>query len=252
MSTRLLSLTFAAAGLAPAAEVHFGVAGITPVETARIGAFCPADAAAAAAPCEVTLLFHTLSGRVVKQSTLTLEPDTGGFLDLRAADLGLTARRGEIIPCLRVGRGTTVGSLQILDNLTLRTRILTSWGDRPVPQSGEVHFGLAGITPYDTARIGAFCPAGLTRTEPAEPCEVTLLFHTLSGRVAKQSTVTLQPDTGVFLDLIAGELGLTARRGEIIPCLRVGRGAAAASFELIDTLTALTTVLTLPAAPVSP
>ena len=50
--------------------------------------------------------------------------------------------------------------------------------------------------------------------------------------------MTLQPGTGRFLDLRAAEMGLTARRGEIVPCIRVGHGAAVATFELIDTLPA--------------
>jgi hypothetical protein len=232
-----------------AAQVDYGLLGITQVETSRISAYCAEESTE---PCQVEFHFHDVRGRIVKQSTVTLQPGTAGFLDLTGADLGLTARRGEIVPCIRVLRGSAFTSLQQFDNFTQRTRLFTNWGDRALPLAGEAHFGLAGITPFDTARLSAFCSEAATRTGAAEPCEVTFIFHASGGRVFKQSTITLEPGTSGFLDLRAAEIGLTFRRGEIIPCIRVGRGVAVASYESIDTLTGLTLTSGYPAALITP
>src|SRR5262245_19302649 len=138
-----LVVTLAAARVAPAAEVFFSQTRITSLDIARIGVFCLSDANAAGAPepCAVALHFHDLRGNILKQAEMMLLPDTGGFLDLRFSEMGLTSRQGEIIPCLRVERGIAVGSVELFDAFAFRTRILTSWGDRPTPKSGEVHVG---------------------------------------------------------------------------------------------------------------
>ena len=229
-------------------------AGITPIETARLGAYCSDEPVGGlpASPCLVILIFHDLTGRVLKQSSETLQPGTGGHLDLRTSDFGLTARRGEIIPCLRVAGGAAFGNVQIFDNFSQRTRVMTNHADRLQARTGELHFGLAGITPFDTLRLNAFCPDEATRAGGAEPCDVTFIFHNNAGRILKQATVTLQPGKAGFLDVRAAEIGLTARRGEVIPCIRVARGGAIANFEMIDTFTSLTLLLANPAAPMTP
>ena len=115
-----------------------------------------------------------------------------------------------------------------------------------------MHFGLAGITPFDTLRLNAFCPDEATRTTGAEPCDVSFIFHNNAGRILKQATITLQPGSAGFLDARAAELGLTARRGEMIPCVRVARGSVISNLEMIDTFTGLTLLLANPAAPMTP
>ena len=62
----------------------------------------------------------------------------------------------------------------------------------------------------------------------------------------------MQPGKAGFVDMRASEVGLTARRGEIQPCIRVERGGAIANFEMIDTFTGLTLLLANPAAPMAP
>ena len=239
---------------AAAAEIHFGVAGITPTETARLGAFCSDEPIGGLppAPCIVTFLFHDPAGRILKQSSETLQPGTGGHLDLRTSDFGLTARRGEIIPCVKVAGGAAFGNVQIFDNFNQRTRVMTNYADRLQARTGELHFGLAGITPVDTLRLNALCPSDPTRTDVAEPCDVTFIFHNNAGRILKQATITLQPGKAGFLDVRASEFGLTARRGEIQPCIRVARGGVVANFEMIDTFTGITLLLANPAAPMTP
>ena len=81
---------------------------------------------------------------------------------------------------------------------------------------------------------------------------MSFIFHNNAGRILKQATVTLQPGKSGFLDVRASEFGLTARRGEIQPCIRVGRGGVIANFEMIDTFTGLTLLLANPAAPMTP
>ncbi len=243
MSLRIVFLTLTCLSAMPAAELNFGLTGITPLETARLAAFCSDDASRIGiGPCDVTFEFHDSRGRTLKQTTITLDPGTGGSFDLTASETGPAGNRLEIIPCILVGRGAAFASYQVFDNLTQRTRIFANWQDPPNPLSGEIHFGSFGITAFDTSRLNAVCPAAdVTRTP--EPCDVTFIFHDARGRILKQSTMTLDPGASAFLDLRGSEAGLNVRRGEIIPCFRVGRGAIVGTVETIDNLTGLTLVL---------
>jgi hypothetical protein len=117
---------------------------------------------------------------------------------------------------------------------------------------GEVHFGLAGLTGADTARLNALCVNTPTREGGSEPCEVAFIFHTAEGRVLKQSSMTLMPGTGGFLDFRTAEVGLPVRRGEIVPCVRVARGAALSTLEVFDTFSGLGNVLAHGAAALAP
>ena len=182
---------------------------------------------------------------------MTLLPGTGGSLDLRSSEIG-SARRVEIIPCLKVASGAAFGNVQIFDNFLQRTRVLTNYADRLQPRTGELHVGTVGITGFDTARLNAFCPADPTRTGGGDPCDVTFIFHDNAGRIFKQARMMLSPGKAGFLDLRAAETGLTARRVEADPCFRVGGGGAIMNFEMIDTLTGLTLLLANPAAPMMP
>jgi hypothetical protein len=243
MKTRVIWLTLlsAAMGLA-ATEADFGLVGITGFENARLAAFC--DGSVVPAPCEVSFEFHDLQGRTLKHATLTLQPGTGGFLDFTAERAATVPARIEIDPCLKVLSGAALVSLEIFDTFSQRTRILINWGDRSQARSGDIDFGLAGITSFDTGRLGAFCEADGSVVPP--PCDVTFEFHDINGRTLKQSRLTLQPETGGFVDLKWQEIGSTARRVEIDPCFKVAGGAVVASFAVIDN-SGLTVAQTYPA-----
>lgn len=236
-------LTFATAAAGMAADFHFGPIQIASFETARLTAYCDGSVM----PCEVTFLFVHGSGRLLKQATLTIQPGTSGFLDLAAAQSGVA---GPVLiePCWKVTRGAVFASLEVFDVFSLRSRILINWGDRSVPQSGDVDFGLAGITPFDTARIGVFCPAEPdTPGRPPVACDVTFEFHDAQGRLLKQTRTTLQPGTSGSADLRWAEAGGTSRRIEINPCWTVAGGSAVGTFAVIDTFSGLTIAQAFPA-----
>lgn len=228
---------FLTASFALAGEADFGLTGIGALQTARLAALCSEDSLTS---CDVTFEFHDINGRILKQDRMQLVPGSGGTSDLPSLP-GLFASRLEIDPCIKVERGLAVASLQIMDNLTGRTNVFVNWADGSVSKLRDLDFGVTGITALDTARLSAYCEADETRS--AESCDVTLEFHDLQGRTVKQSRVTLQSGTGIFVDLKLAETRTSARRFEIDPCVKVGRGTAIGSFELIDTFTGRSTVL---------
>jgi hypothetical protein len=59
-----------------------------------------------------------MQGNLLKQSQMILQPDTGGFVDLRWEEAKSTARRVEINPCFTVARGAAVGTFAVVDNFT--------------------------------------------------------------------------------------------------------------------------------------
>ena len=241
MQVVLLTLATAAAGMA--ADFHFGPIQIASFENARLTAYCDGSVM----PCEVTFLFVHGTGRLLKQATMTIQPGTSGFLDLAAAQSGI-AGLVQADPCWKVTRGAALVSLEVFDVFSLRTRILINWGDRSVPRSGEIDFGLAGITPFDTARISAFCPAQQdTPGRGPVACDVTFEFHDAQGRLLKQTDITLQPGTSGFADLRWSETRTPSRRVEIEPCSKVAGGAAVATFSVIDTFSGLTIAHAYPA-----
>ena len=61
-------------------DIDFAPAGLGPTETARLGAFCPADERFAA-PCNLTFEIHDENGRILKQSNATIRPGASAFLD---------------------------------------------------------------------------------------------------------------------------------------------------------------------------
>jgi hypothetical protein len=245
MNLRLIWLAFATAVIASSAtKADFGLIGIKAFENARLTAFC--DGSVAPNPCAITLEFHDIGGNTLKQSTLTLQPGTGGFLDFTASASGFG---GPVLinPCFDVLRGAAFASLEVFDVFTLRTRILINWGDRSLAKTGDVDFGLAGITRSDTARLGAFCEADGSVAPP--PCDITFEFHDIQGNAIKQSRMTLQPDTGGFLDLKWSETGTTARRVELSPCFKVavGGGPAVGTLAVVDNFSGLTLAQAYPA-----
>jgi hypothetical protein len=237
----------------PVLHGAFGLIGLLPHETARLNAFCDGSVmptpSAAATPCEATLEFHDINGRLLQHSELTLRPGTGGFLDQTPPPSG-DRTAAQIIPSWRFTRGNAVASLELFDSSSLRTRLLIDWGDGAVARTGEADFGLAAITPFDNGHLGAFCPAaeGDGSVTPA-PCDVMFEFHDSTGRMLKQSSMTLRPGTGGFLDLTWPDTGSTARRVEINPGLKVIRGAAVATFAIVDSTTGLTITQTYPVIP---
>jgi hypothetical protein len=242
----LALLTPFTATLGMAADFHFGTIQIAPFENARLTAYCNADSAT---PCDITFLFVHMTGRVLKQTSMTIQPGNSGFLDLPAVQTGVSGPV-EIIPCWKVAQGAVLASLEVFDVFSMRTRILINWGDRSVPRSGDVDFALAGLTPFDTARISAFCPNDQLTPGLLLPasCDVVFEFHDAQGRLLKQARTTLQPGTGGFADLRWQEAGGTGRRVEIVPCWKVTGGAAVGNFSLIDTFSGLTIAHAYPAA----
>jgi hypothetical protein len=233
---KIICLALATAALAAAAtEADFGLIGITAFEDARLTAYC--DGSVAPIPCAIMLAFHDINGRTLKETTLTLQPGMGGFLDFTPPQSGSPV---QIQPCFKVLRGAARASLEVFDIYSQRTRILINWGDRSMAATGDVDFALAGITPFDTARLGAFCQGDGSVMPP--PCDITFEFHDLQGRVLKTSRMTLQPDTGGFLDLKWSETGSTSRRVELSPCFKVavGGGPAVGTLAVVDNFTGLT------------
>ena len=212
-------------------------------ENAQLTAYC--DGSVAASPCDFTLTFHDVNGRTLKQATLTLQPGTGGFLDFTPSP-AILGSPNELDPCVKVLRGAGFASLEIFDMFTQRTRILLNWGDRSLPRTGDIDFALAGITPFHTARLGAYCEGEGSVMPP--PCDVTLEFHDIQGRLLKQSRMTLQPDTGGFLDLRWLETGSPSRKVEIQPCIKVAGGAAIGTLAIVDNFSGLTLTQAYPAA----
>jgi hypothetical protein len=245
MNIRVVCLALAMGALAAAAtEADFGLIGITGFENARLTADC--DGSVVPGPCAITLTFHDINGRTLKEATLTLQPGTGGFLDFTPAQ-GAFGVPVLLDPCVKVLRGAAFLSLEVFDTFTQRTRILINWGDRSLARTGDVDFAVAGITSFDTARLGAFCEADGSVMPP--PCDVTLEFHDLQGNLLKQSRMTLQPDTGGFLDLRWSETRSISRRVELDPCVKVAvsGGPAVGTFAIVDNFIGLTLVQAYPA-----
>ena len=248
MKTQRLAIRFGlaffltvVAGLA-ANEVEFGLIGLTPLETARLTAYC--DGSVTPIPCEVTFTFHHAGGRTLKQSTMTIQPGATGFLDLTAAQTGISGLV-QADPCWKISRGAALASLEVFDVVSQRTRILSNWGDRSVPRTGDIDFAVAGITAFDTLRLGAYCEGDGSVTP--SPCSMVYEFHDANGRLVKQGRMTLQPETGGFADLRFAEAGGTGRRAEIDPCWKVERGNIVASLAVVDNFTGLTLTQAYPA-----
>src|SRR5204862_4598687 len=101
MNRRLVFLAFTTAALASAADANFGLIGIARFETARLTAYC--DGSVTPTPCDITFEFHDIGGRTLKQAAMTLQPGTGGFVDLTPAETGI-AGMVQIDPCWKVLR----------------------------------------------------------------------------------------------------------------------------------------------------
>src|SRR5689334_1436899 len=226
-----VTLLCALTGLAAAADVHFGPTGISAQETARLNAFC--DGSVVPSPCQVTFEFRSPEGRMLLSRTITLQPGTGGFLDLPAERAGIVRGFGQIDPCWDIQLGAAFASLEVFETGNQRTRLLINWGDRSVPRTGDIDFAPAGITPSDTARLSAYCPAD--ERAGGTPCSVLFEFHDSAGRTLKQSEQRIAPGGIAFADFHFAEAASKGRRVTIEPCMRVGDGGAVvATMAIID------------------
>ncbi|SPE27409.1 hypothetical protein SBA3_1350006 [Candidatus Sulfopaludibacter sp. SbA3] len=135
-------------------------------------------------PATSLFRFFDIRGGTLKQTSMVLQPGTGAFLDYRLTGGGSSP--ADIAPCIKVLRGVALASLEVSDIFIQRTRILINWGDRPAPQSGDVDFGLAGLRPFETMRLSAFCEADVSVMPP--PCDITFAFHGSAGGLAAGCT----------------------------------------------------------------
>jgi hypothetical protein len=217
-------------------DADFGMIGVTPFETAHLNAFC--DGSVVPVPCDVTFEFHDIRGGTLKQVSMVLQPETTGFADFGLASPVSFANRVEVIPCIKVLRGTAQPSLELMENFTHRTRMLITWSSGAMARSNaDVDFGAAGITIYDTARMGASCQGDST---DAVPCDVTFEFHDANGRTLKSARMSIAPGTAASLDLTFANTAASAGRVTIDPCWTVASGAAVLSLQILDEFSGLT------------
>jgi hypothetical protein len=236
MKFHILSALLISTLPALASDANFGMVGITSFETARLNAFC--DGSVVPAPCDVTFEFHDLRGGTLKQASMVLQPETTGFVDFSLATAATVANRAEIIPCVKVLRGTAQPSLELLENFTHRTRLLITWSSGAIARSNaDADFGAAGITTFDTARMGASCQGEST---DAVACDVTFEFHDANGRTLKSARMTIAPGAAAYLDLTFANTATAAGRVTIDPCWTVASGAAVLDLQIIDTFSGFT------------
>lgn len=105
--------------------------------------------------------------------------------------------------------------------------------------AAEADFGMIGVTPFETARLNAFCDGSVVPT----PCDVTFEFHDIKGNTLKQASLTLQPEASGFVDFALTTLAALPGRVEIRPCIKVLRGTAQSSLELVENFTQRTRLL---------
>jgi hypothetical protein len=243
MKLHIASALLISALPALAFDADFGLIGITSFETARLNAFC--DGSVVPAPCDVTFEFHDQRGGTLKQASMVLQPNTVGFLDFSLATAAF-ASRVEIEPCFKVLRGTAQPTLELMENFTHRTRLLITWGSGAMARSNaDVDLGAAGITAFDTARMGASCEGGST---DAVPCDVTFEFHDANGRTLNSARMTIAPGASAFLDLTLANTATAGGRVTLQPCFKVATGAAVLDLQIIDTFSGFTLAQGYPAA----
>lgn len=230
-----LVLTALALAALPAAamDADFGAIGITQYDTARLNGFC--DGSVVPTPCDIIFEFHDLSGRTLKTVSMIVQPETTGFVDFSVPAASLFPSRVEINPCFKVLRGTAQPTLELMENFTQRTRILTTWSGGALPKSGgDVDFGAAAITRFDTARMSASCQ------DDGPACDVAFEFHDANGATLKASRVSIAPGATAFLDLHFADTGAAGGRVTIDPCWTVATGAAVLNLQTIDTFSGFT------------
>lgn len=243
-----LSALAIAALPAMASDADFGLIGITSFETARLNAFC--DGSVVPTPCDITFEFMDVNGRVLKQVSMILQPETTGFVDFSLpATTAALPSRVEIAPCWTVLRGTAQASLELIENFTQRTRLLIPWSAAAAPRSSaDVDFGATGITVFDTLRMSANCEGDST---DSVACDVTFEFHDSQGQTLKAARLAIPAGSSGFVDLNFSDTKATAGRVTIDPCWTVASGAAVLSVQTFDRFTGLTLSQAYPAALVS-
>jgi hypothetical protein len=134
----LIALSLVAVRSSKALQVErgpaeFGLIGVAASETARLNAFCPSDPSIPPGPCDVTFAFLDIQGRTLEQTTLTLLPNTGGFLDLRPVEIGSASIRLTVLARINVTRGGAIATLEVFDDGTGRTSIFSHPGTVVLP-----------------------------------------------------------------------------------------------------------------------
>jgi hypothetical protein len=210
----------------------FGSFGPIIGEAARLKAFCDGSVMPVA-DCQATLEFHDIQGVLLSQQNLMLRPGTSGFLDLRSVEPAVGGRDphqgpSEVVPVWFLQSGHAVMSLDMFGE-DMRISHFINWGDDFGPALGNLDSGPVTLSRGQSGRLKAFCD-GSVRTR----CNVNFAFSDASGRMLKQSSMTLAPGKAGFLDISFEETGAIGRTVEIRPSLMVGEGPAVGGFALLD------------------
>ena len=104
-------------------------------------------------------------------------------------------------------------------------------------------FGLVGVGGGETARLNAYCRADI----PPGPCVVGFAFYDAQGNIVKQIAMTLMPGRAGSLEIQGAEAGVTLRM-QVVPAMKVGRGAVLATLEIFESQTGATRAVMGPAA----
>jgi len=126
----------------------FGLVGITNGQTMRLGVTCSqdnnSDSDLPPDPCKATLMFHDVTGKVVKSLDVNLNPGQATFLDLEWSEISLS--RGqmwvEIMPRLILAHdsGLTIPSVQVFDQSGKTIVTQGCWHWHPTWPKGWWHF----------------------------------------------------------------------------------------------------------------
>ena len=96
------------------------------VETARLNAVCadtPLPGGVNPGPCDVTLAFRDMSGRMLKTMTVTLRPGEGRSLDFRGIESAALSRM-EVQPYVApAGHGFVLCTVELFETFTGRTSV---------------------------------------------------------------------------------------------------------------------------------
>jgi hypothetical protein len=147
---------------------------------------------------------------------------------------GLRRAAVQINPCFKVLLGIALASLEVFDSFSQGSRILIIWGDRSLARRGDVDFAPAGLTAFDTARVGAVCTADGSMMPP--PCDVTFEFSRQCG----PDDQAVADDAAAWRERLPRSALQRGWKVQIDPCFRVAGGAAVGSLAIIDDFTGLT------------
>lgn len=253
--------------------VHLPLAtvGVTLGQTARINVVNSPDPnnPAPPEPIIVEMCFHDTNGDLILdrsrrpvQTTVTIDPHHGDFLDLNGNLVAGPGGRVVVIPCVRILKisdgSLAVPTFEIFNNLLKTTFVLnlgTARGFDPQPDPpAEVAFGLVGITQGVTARLyvlnaqnprGENLPAAITVEMEFHDANANILVDR-TGRQARK-IVALNPNQADFLELNGNDLAAFGGRVGIVPCIKVLSGSPGSlvvpTFEMYINFTKQTLLL---------